>query len=218
MSWRLLKKPYEILPDVYDITTKRQYGRRYRCYLVDGDAPTLIDTCHDDTEATETLLEGIEELGIEPERLFLTHGDPDHIGGFDVVVERFDLETWMPAETEADTANEPDHRYNDGDRLGGFEAVHVPGHEDDSYVLMDEDEGYGIFGDVVVGSDIRGLPPGYPVIHGEGVTDNPRRAEQNLVILRDYDFEAALVFHGSSVLEGASEKIEAYVDGPKGNR
>ena len=214
----LLKRPYEILPGVYDVTVRRQDGRRYRCYLVDGDAPTLVDTCHDVPEVKETLFEGLDELGIEPERLFITHGDGDHIGGFDDVVDRFDVETWVPAETTAETEHEPDHRYTDGDRLGGFEAVHVPGHEDDSYALIDETESYAIFGDVVVGADIRGLPAGYFTIHGEGVTDDPRRAEQNLVILRDYEFEAGLVFHGSSVLEGASAKIEAYVDGPKRER
>lgn len=214
----LLKRPYEILPDVYDVTVRRRDGRRYRSFLVDGDAPTLVDTCHDVADVKETLFDGLDELGLSPERLFVTHGDPDHIGGFDAVVDRYGVETWVPAETTTETDHEPDHRYSDGDRLGGFEAVHVPGHEDDSYVLVNEAKGYAIFGDVAVGADVRGLPEGYFTIHGESVTDDPRAAEQNLTTLRDYDFEAGLVFHGTSVLEGASQKIEAYVDGPKRSR
>ncbi|MFC6989356.1 MBL fold metallo-hydrolase [Haloplanus sp. GCM10025708] len=218
MSWRLLKKPYEVVPNVYDITTRREWGRRYRCYLVDGDAPTLVDTCHDEDGPKATLFEGLDELGVEPERLFVTHGDGDHVGGFDAVVDRYGVETWMPAETEAETAREPDHRYGDGDRFGGFEAVHVPGHEADSYALVNEDDGFAVLGDTVVGADVRGLPAGYFSVHGETYTDDPRAAERNLSKLTAYDFEAGLVFHGSSVLEAASGKIEAYVDGPKRDR
>lgn len=218
MAWRLLKKPYEIIPDVYDITVRRQWGRRYRCYLIDGDAPTLVDTCHDEDHPKRLLLDGLEELGIEPERLFITHGDGDHIGGFDDVVERFDVETWVPDETTADLEHEPDNRYRDGDRLGGFRAIHVPGHEDDSYALVSEERGFAVLGDTVVGADVRGLPAGYLVVHGEGSTHDVRAAERNLTRLTDFDFEVGLVYHGSSVLEGASEKIEAYVDGPKRDR
>lgn len=218
MSWRLLKKPYEIIPGVYDITVRREWGRRYRCYLVDGEAPTLVDTCHDEPGPKEMLFEGLDELGVEPERLYLTHGDPDHVGGYAAVVDRFGVETWAPRQTETALDPDPDHRFHDGDRIGRFEAVHVPGHEDDSYALVNEDEGYAILGDTVVGADVRGLPPGYFVIHGEGFTNDTRAAERNLTKLTNYDFEVGLVFHGASVLEGASEKIEAFVDGPKNDR
>lgn len=218
MSWRLLKKPYEIVPGVYDITVKREAGRRYRCYLVDGGEPTLVDTCYDEPGPQNDLFEGLDHVGIEPTRLFITHGDRDHIGGFDAIVERFGAETWIPVETDADLANEPDHRYSHGDTLGPFDAVHVPGHEPDSYALVNEADGFAILGDTVVGADIRGLPRGYLVVHGEGSTDDVRAAERNLTRLAAYDFDAGLVFHGSSVLEGASEKIEAYVDGPKKDR
>ena len=36
-------------------------------------------------------------------------------------------------------------------------------------------------------------------------------AEASLERLIEYEFDAGLVFHGSSVLEDASEKLEAYV-------
>jgi glyoxylase-like metal-dependent hydrolase (beta-lactamase superfamily II) len=218
MSWRLLKKPYEIVPDVYDVTVRRQWGRRYRCYLVDGDVPTLVDTCHDEDDPKAMLFEGLDELGVTPERFVLTHGDSDHVGGFDAVVDRYGVETWVSAETELSADHDPDHRYSDGDRVCGFDAVHVPGHEADSYALVNEAADFAVLGDTVVGSDVRGLPAGYFVVHGEEYTDDPRAAEQNLTRLASYDFEAGLVFHGSSVLEAASEKLEAYVDGPKRDR
>lgn len=215
MSWRLLKKPYEILPDVYDITWHRQRGRRYRCYLIDAGMPTLVDTCYDEPESQTELFAGIEEIGSIPERLIITHGDADHFGGFDAVVDRYELETWVPTETVVETQHTPDYRFSDGEQIEEFIAVHVPGHEDDSYALVNEANGYAILGDTLVGADIRGLPAGYLVVHGEGSTNNVRAAEQNLTKLTTYDFDAGLVFHGSSVLEKASEKIEAYVDGPK---
>jgi glyoxylase-like metal-dependent hydrolase (beta-lactamase superfamily II) len=218
MSWRLLRKPYEIAPNVYDVTVRRQWGRRYRCYLVDRDVPTLVDTCHDEPEPRNNLFEGIAEVGVEPERLVVTHGDADHVGGFDAVVDRYDPETWIPEETEISTDHSPDHRYHHGEDVAGFEAVHVPGHTADSYALVDEGEGIAILGDTVVGADIRGLPAGHFVVHGEEFTDDVRSAERNLDRLTEYEFDVGLVFHGSSVFDGASEKIEAYVDGPTWNR
>lgn len=218
MSWRLLKKPYEILPDVYDITVRRQWGRRYRCYLINKGVPTLVDTCHDESNPKENLFQAIEEIGCTPEYLVITHGDGDHVGGFDAVVDRYEVETWVPKETEINGKHAPDYRYSDGDQVGGFEAVHVPGHEDDSYALINEEEDFAILGDTVSGADIRGMPQGYFVIHGEEYTNDLRAAERNLSRFTDYDFEAGLIFHGSSVLQGASDKIEAYVHGPKRDR
>lgn len=72
-----------------------------------------------------------------------------------------------------------------------------------------------ILDDTMVGADIRGLPLGYLVVHGEASTNDVRAAEHNLTNLLEYEFDAGLVYHGSSVLEDASEKIEAYVNGPK---
>lgn len=215
----LLKKPVEIAPGVWDITWYRRWGRRYRSYLFEGDVPTLVDTCYEGEEFASELFEGIERVGVRPERLIITHGDGDHMGSLEAVVEEYGLEAWVPAETEGVPEDLPNlNRYSDGDVIGPFTAVHVPGHEPDNYVLVDEEASIAVLGDAAVGSDVRGLPPGYLVVHGESVTHDVREAERNLSRLIDYDFEIGLVFHGSSAMEGASEKIERYVDGPKKNR
>lgn len=220
----------EIAPDVYDITWQAKdegpelmQGNRWRSFLFDSEdsVPTLVDTSK--RERVDVLIDSIEAIGVEPERLLITHRHSDHVGGIDAVVERFGVETWVP---EKDNPYEldrvtvetpPNHVYTDGEEIGRFTAVTVPGHTPGSSVFVDEDAGIAVMGDVVSGADRRGLPSGY-LIHPpqsthvlqppEAVVD----AEENLAKLLDYDFEVALVFHGSSVREGASEKLRRYVD------
>lgn len=201
----------EILPGVYDITVKETEGRRGRVYLVHDDVPTLIDTGFEDT--TGALFEGLAEVGDAPERVVVTHGDPDHIGGLDAVVDRYDVEAWIPEQTEADVAA-PHSRYSDGDRIGSFEAVHTPGHEPDNHALVDEDAGVLVAGDALFGADLRGLPSGALVPPPALYSENVNRAERSMERLLDYDFEAALVFHGSAVTEGAHDRLDAFVNFP----
>ncbi|MFB6202269.1 MAG: MBL fold metallo-hydrolase [Halorhabdus sp.] len=210
--------PVEILDGVYDVTTVEEGGRRYRVYLFDRDdeVPTLIDTGYRRT--SETVFEAIEEIGTEPERLFVTHEDDDHSGAFDEMVERYGVETWVPAgdaaAVEASADHSPDHVYRDGDDVGPFRAIQAPGHTPGSSVLLDRSAGVAVTGDVVVGADLRGLPTGYLLPPPEIYSDDPAAAEQNLENLLPFEFEAALVFHGSPVLDGAAEKLEAYVEFP----
>ncbi|MFC7216063.1 MBL fold metallo-hydrolase [Saliphagus sp. GCM10025334] len=200
--------PTEILDSVYDVTWKETPGRRWRSYVLDGNIPTVIDTCLADS--ADRLVDEINQTGVAPERLVITHGDPDHVGAYDEIVAEYDLETVVPEQSElyADTV------FSNGDTVGQFEAVHVPGHAVDSYVLVDEDASFAVFGDVVVGGDLRGLPEGTLVLPPEVYSDDLAAAERNLETLLEYEFEAALLFHGSSVLENASEQIERYVNFP----
>jgi len=204
--------PHEIVPDVYDITVRADSGRRYRAFLVDDEDPTLIDTGFADT--TDALFEGIEATGLQPDRLVLTHADPDHVGGLDAVVERDDPETFVPQQSELETDHAADHRYGDGDRIGGFEAVHVPGHSSDHHALVDEQRGVLIAGDALAGADLRGFPDGYLLPHAAVYAADYGAAESNLDRLLDYEFDAALVFHGSSVTEDARAVVDRYVNFP----
>lgn len=203
---------HEIVEDVYDITLREGKGRRYRAFLFDGPTPTLIDVGHDGYE--DALFAGVEEIGIEPERLLVTHGDSDHIGCFDAVVERYDLETWVPAMTELDARHEPDHRIEDGDIIGQFTAVHVPGHAHDNMVFVDEDRGIAVMGDALMGSDIRGMPAGYVVLPPEMWSANLHEAERSLEKLLDYEFEVMLLYHGSSITSDARAKLDRFVNFP----
>jgi glyoxylase-like metal-dependent hydrolase (beta-lactamase superfamily II) len=205
--------PTEIVPNVYDLTVREDdAGRRYRAYLVDDDVPTLFDAGFADT--TDALFEGVEATGLEPERLVITHTDGDHVGGFDAVVDRYGVETYVPEQATLETATDPDHRYGDGDRVGGFEAVHVPGHTDDHHAFVNEDTGVLVAGDAVSGADLRGFPEGYLLPHAAVYAADLKRAELSLDRLLDYEFDAALVYHGTAVTEGAWAVLDRYVNFP----
>lgn len=198
----------EIAPDVYDITVRTGPDARWRVYLFDGDTPTLVDTGFDDT--VEVVATELEDLGVVPERVIVTHGDPDHIGGLAGLVERYDLETWVPDGIETGVA--VDHRYGHGERIGQFVAVHVPGHTGDHHALVDDGRGIAVLGDAVFGSDARGLPAGYFVLPTAYYSADVAAADENLERLLEYEFDVGLVYHGSSVTEGASEKLASFVD------
>lgn len=204
--------PTEVVDDVYDITCRVDDGKRYRVFLFAGGTPTLVDAGLPDT--VESVFDGVAEVGVEPERLVITHGDGDHIGGFDAIVDRYGVETWVPEPTDVRLEHSPDHRYGDGDGVGRFTAVHVPGHEPDNHALIDEAAGIAVMGDAVSGADQRGLPAGYfhlpPAVYSQDLNE----AEENLERLLSYEFDVGLVFHGSSVTENARATLDRYVNFP----
>lgn len=198
----------EPVDGVYDITCVEVDSApgRIRAYLTtDG---TLVDTGL--AESTDALLAGISETGIDVERVVITHADPDHVGGIDAVVAAHDPEVYLPVGADPDHAPEVTGFYRDGDELGPFEAVHMPGHRGHQHVLIAEADGYAILADALSGADQRGLSGGFHLPPGK-FTDDLNTAEESLERLLEYEFEAGLVFHGSNVLEGASEKLERYV-------
>lgn len=201
----------EVAPDVYDLTLE-DGDARYRAFLVDGEAPTLVDCGFERT--TDALFDRLSTLGATPERLAVTHVHPDHTGGYDAVVDRYDPVTYVPAESTHDFTNPPDHRYEHGDAVGPFEAVHVPGHTADNYALVDKSRGVAVMGDAAIGADWRGLPAGYFVLAAGIYSNDLRAAERNLERLQDYDFDVGLVSHGSHVREDARETLDAFIDFP----
>ena len=90
----------EIVDGVYDITCDEADGKRYRVFFFDTDVPTLIDASLEST--VESVFDGIDEIGVDPERLLITHGDGDHIGGFDAIADRYDVEPRLPEQTNGD--------------------------------------------------------------------------------------------------------------------
>ena len=199
----------EVAEGVYDITCAETIVGRIRAYLFDDETPTLVDT----NREPEPLLSGIDEVGVEPERVVLTHGHPNCVGSVDAVAERYGVEIWAPHGTDLRADATADHRYGDGERIGRFTTVHVPGHAPDNSVLV-HDDGVAVLGDSVVGADRRGLPAGYFVLPEAVVSDDLNEAEESLKAVCEFDFDVGLVFHGSNVTEDASEVLDGYVNPP----
>lgn len=200
----------EILPDVYDLTLTDDEAR-YRAFLFVGDdAPTtLVDTGLPDT--TERLFDEIDEVGVDPERVLVTHGDVDHVGGLEAVVDRYDVAVFAPEGCDVDDAL-VDERFGDGDVIEPFTAVETSGHTPFHHSLVDEAAGIAVLGDAVFGSDARGLPEGYFVLPTAVYSEDLAAADESLESLLAHEFETGLVFHGSSVTSGASDKLESFVE------
>lgn len=116
-----------------------------------------------------------------------------------------------PEGAELDGEYTADHRYADGDHVGPFEAVHLPGHRDHQHALVHRERPVAVLADAVSGADQRGLPASHFHLPPGVYSEDLNQAEASLERLLDYEFDVGLVFHGSSVLEGALETLEQYV-------
>jgi glyoxylase-like metal-dependent hydrolase (beta-lactamase superfamily II) len=136
------------------------------------------------------------------------------VGGFDAVVDQYGVETYVPEQSDLETDHAPDNRYGDGDSIGGFEGIYVPGHSSDHHALVNEDTGLLVTGDAVSGADLRGFPEGYLLPHSAVYAEDYNAAELNLNRILAYEFDTALVYHGTAVTEDAWAVFDRYVNFP----
>jgi glyoxylase-like metal-dependent hydrolase (beta-lactamase superfamily II) len=183
-------------------------------FLVDGEKTTLIDTGWPDT--VDELLAGLDDHEATVDRVILTHDGVDHTGGLDRIVDRYDPELLVPAaETELiDGIDQtPTDTFEHGDVLaGGIEVIEVPGHTQAPTSLYFPERKLLIAGDVLDGSDRRGLPAGFLLPPPASYNEDHAAAELNLERLLEYDIETVLVFHGSHVMSNANEKLARLLD------
>ncbi|WP_042662067.1 MBL fold metallo-hydrolase [Haloferax sp. ATB1] len=175
---------------------------------------TLVDAAFPDDGDELVSVLGSEFGGVD--RLIITHGDEGHFGGTPAVLDAFDPELLVPGgakgfydalDVEADR-----HLRHDEVLDGGIRIVQVPGHTVANSGLLLEDEGLFIAGDVLEGSDRRGLPPGFLVPPAAQFNDlSHEEAERNLIKLFDYDIERVLVSHGSHVAEDPLGKLDDWL-------
>jgi glyoxylase-like metal-dependent hydrolase (beta-lactamase superfamily II) len=178
-------------------------------FLVDVERPTLVDTGWADT--TTDLLAALDDAGVVPERVVLTHDGRDHYGGLDAVMAAFDPELVVPADETAlrdAIDHEPDRYVADGDAVGPMEVYVLPGHSAALASLYLPDERTLIAADALDGSDRRGLPAGYLLPPPPAYNDHPAVVEDHLLRLLELDLDSVLVSHGSHVLGDAGAKLE----------
>lgn len=202
----------EVVDDVYTVQFEH-----VRVFVLDGypaGETTLVDTAFpaDGDELVEVL--ETEFGGVD--RVLISHGDEGHFGGTPAVVDAFDPELAVPGGAKGfyDALDlNADRHFSDGDRLdGGIRVVQVPGHTPANSGFLLEESNTFIAGDVLEGSDRRGLPAGYLVPPAEQFNDySHAAAERNLAALFDHEIDAVLVSHGSHVHDDPLGKLDAWL-------
>lgn len=202
----------ELVPDVLDTqlcgASRNGQPMYVSAFVVRGERTTLVDTGWPDT--TDDLLAALDEEGVVPDRVFLTHDGHDHFGGLDAVMDRYRPDLIVPAAEErlrAAIDHEPDRLVADGDRVGDMEVLLLPGHTPAPASLYLPERRTVIAADSLDGSDRRGLPPGYLLPPPAAYNADHDTAEESLERLLEYDIDSVLVFHGSHVLGDAGEKL-----------
>lgn len=144
---------------------------------------------------------GVEEVVVE-------HGDPDHWEGVPYLRRETDVQVSIPAgdaERMIEAGVKPDRRLEAGQTYWGIDTISAPGHTPDNMAYLYED--VLVAGDTVLGVDsVYTLEYDYRgrlgVITPDWNTDDDRM-RQSVMDLLEYDFDCALVTHGTSVHEEA---------------
>jgi hydroxyacylglutathione hydrolase len=134
------------------------------------DAATKKGAIVDPGGDLDAIVAAIAEVGIEPEKILLTHGHIDHAGGAAELSERLggipiegphaaerplldNLEKQGEAYGIAARAVTPDRWLDDGDKVTvaghTFEVLHCPGHSPGSVVLVNRAQRFCLMGDVL---------------------------------------------------------------------
>lgn len=214
----------EVLDGVYRIDVPRPGQSAWKvateepvsCHVIDGEDTVLFGTGHG--ASVDTLLDGLDRLG-GVDVVIVEHGDADHYGGLPTILDRYDdVTVAMPPEDAAvlpkvyrDVAADIELIHDEV--RWGVRAISVPGHTAGNMAFLDEARGILVVGDTVVHADSDIAAPGSwsgafaPIDPVFSMRDDLARS--NLVVLADYSFDAALVTHGSDVLQDADAELAA---------
>jgi glyoxylase-like metal-dependent hydrolase (beta-lactamase superfamily II) len=205
-----------------------------------GSRRILLDPGEGQQHYLPVLERALEEAGCEGiERIVLTHGHPDHIGGVRSVLERFgpmpvSKKPWHDVDTRYDLELEP---LDDGSVVEAegvtLRALHTPGHAPDHLCFVLEEEDALISGDNVLGVGTTVIPMGtgsladylaslermleaasgriYPA-HGPVIEDGPGKIREYLSHRADREREIAAQLGATPqrVLEIVASVYSAY--------
>jgi len=175
-------------------------------FIAEGEDLVLIDTGLNDGSARNIT----KKLGDLDHRLadvdvcILTHAHRDHVGGLKALKSHREPFLVAAHDAEADdvekaTGIEVDLRLIDGQSIGGFTVIYLPGHTLGSIALLRG--GTLITGDALNGGDteLKGPNPMF--------SKDREIAEASVRSLVSLDFDKVLVGHGSGVMKGGKEAL-----------
>lgn len=143
------------------------------CTLI-WDEVSMVGAIVDPGGDVDRIMAAIDQVGLRPEKILLTHGHIDHAGGADELRERLGVKIEGPhradeilldnlaaqGQTYGFAARNvtPDHWLDDGDTVTvgdqSFEVLHCPGHSPGSVVFKHAGQKFLIMGDVLFRSSI----------------------------------------------------------------
>lgn len=175
-------------------------------YIAEGQDLMLIDTGLNDGSANTITkkLESLEHRLSDIDLCIITHAHRDHLGGLKALKERGPPFLVAAHDSEADevekaTGVEVDLHLIDGQNIGGFTVVYLPGHTLGSIALLGA--GTLIAGDALNGGGgaLKGPNPMF--------TKDRDAAVASVRSLADLDFDRVLVGHGSGFETGGKEAL-----------
>jgi hydroxyacylglutathione hydrolase len=175
-------------------------------YIAEGQDLTIIDTGLNDGSA-DTITKKLESLDhrlTDVDICIITHAHRDHVGGLKALENRRPPFLIAAHDSEADevekaTGVEVDLRLIDGQNIGGFTVIYLPGHTLGNIALLGS-------GTLIAGDALNG---GGTELNGPNqiFTKDRDAAKASVRSLADLDFDRVLVGHGSGVQIGGKEAL-----------
>jgi len=180
-------------------------------FITEGEDLVLIDTGLNDGSGRNIIkmLGTLEHKLSDVDLCIITHAHRDHVGGLKVL--KASREPFLVAahDSEADdvekaTGLEVDLRLIDGQTVGGFTVIYLPGHTLGSIALLQGDT--LITGDALNGggTELKGPNPMFSKDRG--------LAEASVRSLASFDFDRVLVSHGSGIEKGGKEALMRLIE------
>ncbi len=175
-------------------------------FIAEGEDLVLIDTGLNDGSARNITkkLGSLDHKLADVDVCLLTHAHRDHVGGLKAL--KFRREPFLVAahdaeadEVEKATGIEVDLRLMDGQSIGGFTVIYLPGHTLGSIALLRGDT--LITGDALNGggTELKGPNPMF--------SKDRELAEASVRSLASLDFDRVLVGHGGGIEKGGKEAL-----------
>ena len=181
-------------------------------FIAEGEDLVLIDTGLNDGSAQNITkkLGSLDHKLTDVDVCILTHAHRDHVGGLKALKSRREPFLVAAHDAEADdvekaTGVEVDLRLVDGQTIGGFTIVYLPGHTLGSIALIGG--GALIAGDTLNGGGA-GLKGPNPLF-----SKDRDAAEASVRYIASLDFDRILVGHGSGVESGGKEALVKLIAG-----
>ena len=152
----------------------------------------LFDTAACDADVDNWIAPALEQLGVVPTHIFISHNHSDHAGGIARAAALWPEAVILSRSPKLQEAY-PNAKHPEDWRilLDTFQVVNIPGHTADSQALFDTGTGilftgdclqaYGIYGEGQWGACIRAIPE-----HMEALNKLRKMELTNLVMAHDY--------------------------------